>query len=919
MDDPWGSSPWADEIQSIPSNNTFGKVDDDTTRTSSPVVKDNGLISDRSPQAGDSTWGNTGTEQDYNGFGEWADAPAEAGAGLDGAADAWRVDLGTTADNKLNQTSLRPNDGFEMAWTDAPFADEESKAHLSQNLRLNVAEATRQPSPDPWGFDEPSLGDEIRGTKEKVLESEDESIHTIFGLDGKENASAGREAIQSAPEPTDDLSDITETIESNLALDASSKLAASQADSADAQEDPHLSDAAIGSDGSSTTQVADPTSSRPSSSPSDGSRREETFVESPRTSLDEGPKRVPMPRQASKVHQLVEHFDTLAKREVTPGPEGERIYTTGESAHSSNDKQEEIDENAKSIQESEESGATHAESVDQDDGDEFGDFGDFEEGQSDEDELVTEEIDHKTGPISQHITSTILTDEAREGTLEDKMPYFNGPVEFKPDLALLDKIYVSLSEETSAEKVFIPDVIPHDSFASTEERKMWYRLSRYGPMRQHESGADDNYVRVNWAKSQVRDETLKVVARWIEEDRISGRVVLGGGSKAGSIFGWNDSKSKPASIAAAFAERNPRKKQGSISSLPGSEIPREWPKGLVRERSTSKGHSTSKPRRRSSVKPVKTIEDVNPINSGTIPTTVDFGWGSGTTPERPQKATSRSQSSHKASNSSGSRTLTQEPPSPAPLQSTINRPASLEATSMPNSHTPPSVSTTSRLDTIMSPPLTDSMIPNTSQSEVVFDADDWGEMISSPVVATAPTLPVQNTLRHKRSQSFGNIIATNKASTPLRMSLDQNNSTSMSSFVQILIPKSDTVPLAEAFGGPDLMTGPGISSHQIPSSEAFQNSNIAAPNSQPGDGDAWASADFSFFESAPAPAPAPVLKKKGISKVANTTRTQPSNLHAVASSTVNSSQKSSKIETEQDKTVKDILGNLPDLSYMLKR
>lgn len=74
---------------------------------------------------------------------------------------------------------------------------------------------------------------------------------------------------------------------------------------------------------------------------------------------------------------------------------------------------------------------------------------------------------------------------------------------------------------------------------STSTRKAWYRLTRPQTMREFNTGAaDDSYVRVSWPRSHVRTETLKIATRWASEDRINGRVVLGG--KPGlATFGWD--------------------------------------------------------------------------------------------------------------------------------------------------------------------------------------------------------------------------------------------------------------------------------------------------------------------------------------------------------------------------------------------
>jgi hypothetical protein len=233
-----------------------------------------------------------------------------------------------------------------------------------------------------------------------------------------------------------------------------------------------------------------------------------------------------MPRKASsKVQELVQHFDGLAKPEVEP------IANPPNSTQSDN--------------------------IDEEGEDDMDDFGDFEEGQSETGDPITgdeTQVSAKSAPGQEN--------EAAETTTGNKdIPISSppsrkdyGPVEFVVDTSLLEKLYTGVEQDASHEKLFIPDTVPHDSFVSTEERKTWYRISRYGTMRKYNMGNDENYVRVMWQTSKVRDETLKIVSRWMEEDRISGHVVLGGG-KGSSIFGWNDPKAPAVPLSHAFAAK----------------------------------------------------------------------------------------------------------------------------------------------------------------------------------------------------------------------------------------------------------------------------------------------------------------------------------------------------------------------------
>jgi hypothetical protein len=113
-------------------------------------------------------------------------------------------------------------------------------------------------------------------------------------------------------------------------------------------------------------------------------------------------------------------------------------------------------------------------------------------------------------------------------------------ISYPVDLTKLDDLFPS-TPAIAVEAELVPDVIIDDTFASNSERKAWYRISRFGSKRKHDSGDDDNYIRVGWSGSQIRDRTTQTVRRWMEEDSITGRVVLGrrlGGSGA-VMFNWN--------------------------------------------------------------------------------------------------------------------------------------------------------------------------------------------------------------------------------------------------------------------------------------------------------------------------------------------------------------------------------------------
>jgi hypothetical protein len=128
------------------------------------------------------------------------------------------------------------------------------------------------------------------------------------------------------------------------------------------------------------------------------------------------------------------------------------------------------------------------------------------------------------GSLAVATTSTSLKAKARPGP------------DFETDLKLLNKLFKPFKprKKTRRSEQSIEDLIE-----STATRKTWYRVTRPQTLRGFMSGeVDDSYVRVAWPSSQIRTDAIKIVSHWASEDRIHGKTVLGGTSKAS--FGWDE-------------------------------------------------------------------------------------------------------------------------------------------------------------------------------------------------------------------------------------------------------------------------------------------------------------------------------------------------------------------------------------------
>ncbi|OAQ64825.1 proteinrelated to glucan 1, 4-alpha-glucosidase [Pochonia chlamydosporia 170] len=154
-----------------------------------------------------------------------------------------------------------------------------------------------------------------------------------------------------------------------------------------------------------------------------------------------------------------------------------------------------------------------------------------------------------------------LPDDSQETTNEEaktnRTTPTHPPVPYAIDFTHLDTLFPNTpAVRTTPEE--LPESIVKESFTSVSQRKAWYRISRFGSIRKHNDGDDENYVRVGWNDSAVRKDTLTTVRRWMEEDSIGGRVVLGRrlGHGGGSIFNW-DSEAPPVEIGELLAKRKP--------------------------------------------------------------------------------------------------------------------------------------------------------------------------------------------------------------------------------------------------------------------------------------------------------------------------------------------------------------------------
>ncbi|VUC24279.1 unnamed protein product, partial [Clonostachys rosea] len=317
-------------------------------------------------------------------------------------------------------------------------------------------------------------------------------------------------------------------------------------------------------------------------------------------------------------------------------------------------------------------------------------------------------------------------------------------IDFHVDMTKLDDLFPT-TPPIAVNPEQVPDVIIKDSFTSISERKTWYRISRLGAMRMHQLGDEENYVRVDWKRSTTRQDTLKIVRRWMEEES-GGRPTLGRkvGAVGGSVFNWNSS-APPVEIGELLRKRGGHSKAGSSASRasgilspataefswgtppvsPGiSNRPPPSPAARTNE-SGARASASSRPQ--SMVLP---REAPPPSSPGTQ--TSESGAGPGTS-TRPQ-----------------SMVLPRAPPPPYDSSAELTKPPKIQP--VPIITRSLDVSNRPSIDQTLSKPVPTQIIVNGSggsfsdgkdvsddeDDEADGEDDDWGEMVTSPTAETSP-------------------------------------------------------------------------------------------------------------------------------------------------------------------------------------
>ncbi|KFY77071.1 hypothetical protein V499_03476 [Pseudogymnoascus sp. VKM F-103] len=833
MDDPWGS-PWADEAPGTAKKLDEARPKPIVIATQKELPFDSGPRSPWDDDGDDEEWSanldnvvqsqRTSIIQDADEGWSYHQSNAREPlrrdeAATTGAGSPW-VPLSHEAgvSPKQDLQRGRGEQSFDDPWAQA---DVQTEAELSPNLTQQAQEPAKKIDADPYHSRQElgKIADDVPPQEEHQLEP------------------PVKDSIQSETFPSPDSGNKSPVIESP---------GHKESDAGDNISQPP---------GSETPDKDATQSSRPSLSLSERSHHHEEINGSPHTPPDGESNPITVgTKDTSKVKELVQLFDGLAV-ESPSTPDG-RSNEDLPLASSESTLEE----------------PSPAETEDE--------FGDFEDGVS----FVSASADSDEPEVSTDAPTSVQSSKTPEKAIisrpEERRTFERGSIKFDIDKSIVDLLYSdkeALPESTNYGPSDV-DIPMTDSLLTVEQRKVWYRISRYGTMRKHNSGDDDAYVRMGWQDSKVREKTLDIVHKWMEEGRLGSGMALGGVGRVEAMFSWGKPGQAPNTEALHIARKASQSSKARQPALPISP-----------PRQSAPDVKPVHKRQKSSVGSIKSIV------SSPVEPSPRFSW-SAAQPASPDLATAITS----ASSESHSESFRQEPVMP-PISKAFESPSPVPVPIEPLKPKP------------AAPPAPEQhkdVIPKSND-----DDDEWGEMVASPATPNFPSLPgfpspIQVNAPSKTTPHLSHVgMSNNHVRKHFRNSSlgnQANGSTPPKPFdMDDFIPKASN---RSSLGDLSKLTSSS--------------------------GDPWANADFSFFES-PSTAPTSVPASKPPSYASKplpfASRPTPMASHATPALNTMSAEstspqipsapaagRKSKTELEQDKIVRDIINGLPDLSYMLR-
>ncbi|KAI0403192.1 hypothetical protein F4802DRAFT_320489 [Xylaria palmicola] len=548
MDDPWGS-PWAST--DTPSDNDLQPSSRTNIFLSPPPKVFFGSATGLPTQ---SPWSGSNNDDDDS-AGVWA------------AADRTDVtdnqnEWATWGEPGVQPPRLSPR--INRSGKESPLAWPENAAPspvFIADSRSRTSSIVRHPSPDPWATEssftkrldnglpgplEPKSHDTL-AISNKPFEEPLPAHDTVAGHELVEDRNDARPLVEKEP-PSEGARATGENGRPSMSRDVNHDDANSRA---------------------GKNPAVDDLQSRPSSTFTVDSHDQPERQDSPITSIDEdrgGRMQNTLRKTSGKVQELVGIFDGLARSVSEELPTLSHRDTSR--ATSRDDK-------------SRKPNPTGGKDDDDDDRVGFGEFGDATTKDDEFTQSPSEASSEFSSTPKAELNDVFATKprlEGQESCIDITVTAPAQPqtttnklldISFDTNLGSLDKLFPGLPRSPAsnpADNWEMPENVITDSFTTISERKSWYRISRYGSMRKHNSGDDENYHRVTWPTSQLHSDTIKIVRRWMEEDSYAGKSALGGTKRTG-FFDW-DSNAPAVELDEVFRRRKSLTKHKRVASIP---------------------------------------------------------------------------------------------------------------------------------------------------------------------------------------------------------------------------------------------------------------------------------------------------------------------------------------------------------------
>ncbi|KAF3158421.1 hypothetical protein TWF788_004751 [Orbilia oligospora] len=162
-------------------------------------------------------------------------------------------------------------------------------------------------------------------------------------------------------------------------------------------------------------------------------------------------------------------------------------------------------------------------------------------------------LSRSTSPISMGSDFGDFEAEDTTTSIDAEAPVSSVPVPPPFDIRNIDIDNFAIGNLGALDAFYKPNSLKlptsdiSEIISTTSQRKAWYKLIRKESARNSIQGED--VLRVRWTGSETQKKVHEIVKRWISEDRIGGRTMLGRNASGAGMFDWNSSSPRSSAMS----------------------------------------------------------------------------------------------------------------------------------------------------------------------------------------------------------------------------------------------------------------------------------------------------------------------------------------------------------------------------------